>query len=120
MVKLIAIYFCKLQFFLQDCKDLFPIFLWKYKNIERLPVERIVLEPIHFRLCNRNCYRFVFAGYLVNMKVDKQELPPVFSWLYINPDNPLIMLEPSPEQETTMYSDIAKVHNRHYQTKMGQ
>jgi hypothetical protein len=97
-----------------DSVDAFPLFIWKYKNVEKVPIERITLEPSRFRLYGRNCCRFIFAGYHINIKMDKQGLPPIFSWLYANPSNPLIILEVSPDKETTLFSQIDRISAEHF------
>lgn len=97
-----------------DSIDAFPLFIWKYKSVEQVPVEKIILEPSRFRLYGRNCCRFIFAGYHVNIKTDKQGLPPTFSWLFLNPSSPLIILEVSPEKETTLFSQIDRINAEHF------
>ena len=96
-----------------DREELFPVFVFRFKEGGKL--QRVFIDPIPYRFPDIKMYKFVFAGYSFHIKVDSRQLPApvaVFSRLFLKPDNELVILEKTPEEEASDMHQILEGYKR--------
>ena len=95
-----------------DVINQFSVFIFKYKSVPNIRIERIFIEPIPCRADGINYYEFVFAGYQINIKVDSREFETIFNRICLKPSEELVIVEMLPTEQVSFISQISATHRR--------